>query len=122
GRRFFTSRDAHESGLSGAIASDQAHAFAGIDLEIHAIENGIAAVAQREVAELKNGHVSGLENRRESPRASAPSGGIHGRNRTFRCRVRRGGFSNSRISPVNPTEFGAFPRRLSRRRWCVRAD
>ncbi len=46
----------HEGGFAGAVATDQADAFARIDLEVDVVENGGATEGVREIEETEKGH------------------------------------------------------------------
>ena len=45
-----------ERGLAGAIATDQAHAFAGLDREIGLDQEGVVAEFQRHLVKAYEGH------------------------------------------------------------------
>src|SRR5690606_16076349 len=52
----FARDQAHQGGLAGAVAADDAHALAGLDRQVHALEQQRAADAEVDALELEEGH------------------------------------------------------------------
>jgi len=53
---FLAGDEAHEAGLTRAVATEQTDAFAGLDLEVDLVEERRGAVAEGDLAKLKQGH------------------------------------------------------------------